>query len=371
MSDPKIFIFAEPDGAAECNEKLERYGCGLTVGDADWHTPQGNNEEEMIGMASDAEALLGTSIRSSPITRNIMMANPDLRIVAKCTVGTDDVDVEAATELGILVTHAPTESNCYGVAEGTVAFILASVKKLSQRDDQVKAGKWRDPNLMGGYLGRRTTDDYPGMTLGIIGLGRIGARVAQLFAPWRMRIIACDPYISDERFIRKGCEKVDLDTLLAESDIVTMHCTNTKETTKLMNAERFAKMKPTAIFVNTSRGANVDEDALADALKRDVIAYAAIDAFKDEPLLADSPLRDVPDKIMMSPHMVSSNQASGLGPGYKWATDAVLQALGGQVPNNVFNPEVIERWKERFGDRSVLTVNEPPPDHPGYGPPNP
>ena len=371
MSNPKIFVFAEPDSAKECNQKLENYSCELTIGDADWHTPQGNNEDEMVEVAKSAEALLGTSIRSSPITRKIMEANPDLRIVAKCTVGTDDVDVEAATDLGILVTHAPTESNCYGVAEGTVAFILASIKKLSQRDAQVKAGKWRDSNLMGSYLGRRTTDDYPGITLGIIGLGRIGARVAQLFAPWRMRIIACDPYISDERFIRNGCENVDLDTLLAESDVVTMHCTNTKETTNLMNATQFAKMKPTAIFVNTSRGANVDESALANALQNNIIAYAAIDAFKDEPLLADSPLREVPDKIMMSPHMVSSNQASGLGPGYKWATDAVLQALGGQVPNNVFNPEVIERWKERFGDRSVLTVNEPPPDHPGYGPPNP
>lgn len=371
MSDPKIFVFAEPDGAAECNQKLEKYGCQLTIGDANWHTPQGNNEDEMIGLAEQADALLGTSIRSSPITRNIMEANPDLRIVAKCTVGTDDIDVEAATELGILVTHGPTESNCYGVAEGTVAFILAAVKKLSQRDAQVKARKWRDPDLMGSYLGRRSTDDYPGLTLGIIGLGRIGARVAQLFAPWRMRIIACDPYISDERFIRNGVEKVDLDTLLAESDVVSVHCINNAETMNLMNAERFAKMKPTAIFVNTSRGGNVDENALADALKNDVIAYAAIDAFKDEPLLADSPLRDVPDKITMSPHMVSSNQASGLGPGYKWATDAVLQALGGQVPNNVFNPEVIERWKERFEGRSVLTVNEPPPDHPGYGPPNP
>ena len=278
MGNPKVFIFAEPDSATESNQKLEKYGLNLAKGEAGWHTPQGNNEEEMIGMASDAEALLGTSIRSSPITRNIMEANPDLRIVAKCTVGTDDIDVDTATELGILVTHAPTESNCYGVAEGTVAFILASVKKLSQRDAQVKGGKWRDSSLMGTYLGRRTTDDYPGITLGIIGLGRIGARVAQLFAPWRMRIIACDPYITDERFIRNGVEKVDLDTLLAESDVVTVHCINTKETTNLMNAERFAKMKPTAIFVNTSRGGNVDEDALAAALKSDTIAFAAIDA---------------------------------------------------------------------------------------------
>ena len=371
MSNPRIFIFAPVEGDGENHRKLEIYGCELTLGQAGWHSPQGDNEAEMIGHARDAEALMGTSIRSSPISRKILQANPDLRIVAKCTVGTDDVDVDAATELGILVCHAPTESNCYGVAEGTVAFILASIKKLHQRDANVKDGNWRDPGLMGTFLGRRTTDDYPGITLGIIGLGRIGARVAQLFAPWRMRIIACDPYISDDRFIVNGVEKVDLDTLLTESDVVTMHCVHTPETDKMMNAERFAQMKPTAIFVNTSRGGNVDEAAMAQALKDDVIAYAAIDAFADEPLPADSPLRDVADKIMMSPHMVSSNQASGLGPGYRWATDAVLQALGGQVPNNVFNPEVIDRWMERFGGSSVLTANEPVPDHPGYGPPDP
>lgn len=371
MANPKIFIFAEPDRAGDCNAKLEKYGCALTKGSADWHTPQGDNEEAMIGHAKGADALLGTSIRSSPITRRIMEASPALRVVAKCTVGTDDVDVEAATELGILVCHAPTESNCYGVAEGTVTMILSMLKKQNQRDAAVKAGRWRDPALMGTYLGRRTTDGYPGITLGIIGLGRIGARVAQLFAPWRMRIIAYDPYISDERFIRNGAEKVDFDTLLKDSDVVAMHALNTKETRHMMGRAQFARMKKTAIFVNTARGANVDEAAMAEALRNDVIAGAAIDAFEDEPLPKDSPLRELGDKVLLSAHMVSSNQASGLGPGYMWATDAVLQALAGKVPNNVFNPEVIERWRERFGDRSVLTVNEPPPDHPGYGPPNP
>lgn len=150
-----------------------------------------------------------------------------------------------------------------------------------------------------------------------------------------------------------------------------MHCVNTKETSKLMNAEQFAKMKPTAIFVNTSRGANVDEIALAEALEKNVISAAAIDAFADEPIDTNSRLKKLGDKVILSPHMVSSNQASGLGPGYKWATNAVLQALAGEVPNNVFNPEVIERWKERFGGTTTLTANEPIPDHPGYGPPNP
>lgn len=371
MSNPKIFVFAPADDTGESHARLERYGCELLLGDANWHTPQGNNEDEMIHFAEDAHALMGTSIRSSPITRRVMEASPELRIVAKCTVGTDDVDVDAATELGILVTHGPTESNCYGVAEGTVAMILGRLKRLQERDAAVKAGKWRDPSLMGRYLGRRTTDGYEGMTLGIIGLGRIGARVAQLFQPWDMRIVACDPYIDDERFARKGAEKVDLDYLLENADIVSMHCTHTRETDRLMNAGRFAKMKPTAIFINTSRGANVDEAALADALKNDVIAGAAIDAFADEPLLPESPLRDLGDKIAMSPHMVSSNLNSGLGPGYKWATQAVLKALDGEVPNNVFNPEVIGKWKERFGGRRALLVNEDVPDHPGYGPPDP
>ena len=150
-----------------------------------------------------------------------------------------------------------------------------------------------------------------------------------------------------------------------------MHCVNTKETSKLMEAENFKKMKPTAIFVNTSRGANVDEAALAEALQNEVIAGAAIDAFADEPIATDSPLKKLGNKVILSPHMVSSNQASGLGPGYVWATNAVLQALAGEIPNNVFNPEVIERWKERFGGTTVLTGNEPIPNHPGYGPPNP
>ena len=371
MANPRIFVFAPADDTGENHGRLERYGCELTLGDANWHSPQGNNEDEMIALARDADALMGTSIRSSPITRRILESNPGLRIVAKCTVGTDDIDVDAATELGILVTHGPTESNCYGVAEGTAAMILNRLKKLSQRDAAVKGGKWRDPELMGMYLGRRTTDGYEGLTLGIIGLGRIGARVSQLFQPWDMRIIAHDPHIEDERFARKGAEKVELDYLLETADIVSLHCTHNRQTDKLMNAERFAKMKPSAIFINTSRGGNVDEAALAGALANDVIAGAAIDAFADEPLPPESPLRQLGDKISMSAHMVSSNLRSGLGPGYKWATQAVLKALNGEVPNNVFNPEAIEKWQERFGGRRALLVNEDVPDHPGYGPPDP
>jgi phosphoglycerate dehydrogenase-like enzyme len=369
MSDPKVFIFAPVLENVSAHEKLEKMGCDLIMGEANWHTPQGNNEDEMINLSKDAQALMGTSIRSSPITRNIMASNPELRIVAKCTVGTDDIDVDAATELGILVCHAPTESNCYGVAEGTVAMILSALKKVTQRNSATKDGQWRDPALMGTYLGRRDSDGHEGITLGIIGLGRIGGRVAELFAPWKMRIIAADPYIDDERFIRHGVEKVDLDTLLAESDVVTMHCVHNTETHHMMDPENFAKMKPTALFINTSRGGNVDEAALAGALASDCIAGAVIDAFENEPLPKDSPLLKMGDNVMLSAHMVSSNHSSGLGPGYEWATQSVLKALSGEVPDNVFNPEVIERWKERFAGKQALTANEPLEPIPYYGTP--
>lgn len=369
MSKPKVFVFAPADTVKDSHERMEKAGLDLVVGKAGWHTPQGDNEDEMAGIAAGCTALMGTSIRSSPITRKIMAANPELRIVAKCTVGTDDVDVDAATELGILVCHAPTESNCFGVAEGTVSMILTMLKKQRERDASVKSGKWRDEGLMGTYLGRRDSDGYQGITLGIIGLGRIGSRVCELFAPWRFRIIACDPYVSKEKFIRFGAERVDLDTLLRQSDVVSIHCVNNRETRHMMNAARFAQMKPTALFVNTSRGANMVEKDLAEALLANRIAAAAIDAFEDEPLPASSLLRKVGDRIMMSAHMVSSNHGSGIGPGYRWATQSVLAALQGEVPDNVFNPEVIDRWKERFGGKKMLAINEPLDHRHSYGVP--
>jgi phosphoglycerate dehydrogenase-like enzyme len=358
MPSTKVFVFAPADQSADSHERLEKAGIALTVGKAGWLSPMGDNEDEMAGYAREAAALMGSSIRSSPITRKIMEANPELRIVAKCTVGTDDVDVDAATELGILVTHAPTESNCYGVAEGTVQMILTMMKKARERDAAVKKGVWRDEGLMGTYLGRRASDGYPGITLGILGLGRIGSRVADLFAPWRFRIVACDPYVEDEKFIRHGCEKVDMDTLFAQSDVVTIHCDNNKETRRFIGAKQFGAMKNTAILVNAARGQIVNEPELCDALAKGEIGGAAIDAFTDEPLPADSPLRKMGDKVLLSAHMVSSNAGSGIGPGYRWAAQSVLHALQGEVPDNVFNPEVIDRWRERFGGRKLLQLNE-------------
>lgn len=352
----KAFIFA-PSG--DMAKLIEEGGCEVVLGKAGWHTPQGNNEPEMIRMATDADALMGTSIRSSPITRNILLASRGLRIVSKSTVGVDDVDVDAATEIGILVTHAPTESNWGGVAEGTVSVILALLKRVRERDAQIKAGGWRDESLQGTYLGRRLSDGYPGITLGIIGLGRIGGRVSQLFRPWNMRMIAYDPYIPDYRFLEFGVEPVDLDTLLRESDVVSMHVVLNKETRHMMGAEQFSKMKRSAAFVNTSRGGAVDEKALAEALDKGVIRAAGLDVFEDEPIGRDSPLRKLDARVLLSPHMISANAGGGLGGlghGSVWAAQAVLKALQGELPDHVFNTDAIPLWLERFGGKDLLKV---------------
>jgi len=352
--DRKVFIFAPIDETGESHRKLEAAGCSLVLGEASWHTPKGNNEDQMCKMAEGAVALMGTSIRSSPITRRIMQsAGPGLRIVAKFTVGVDDVDVDAATDLGIMVTHAPTESNWGGVAEGTMAMMLAVLKKVRERDRAMKAGGWRNPGLQGTYVGRRLSDDYLGITVGIIGLGRIGRRVADLLAPWRVRLLACDPYVEPARFILHNCQAVDLPTLLKESDVVTLHVTLTKETRRFIGAAQFALMKPSAVFINTSRGQAVDEAALAEALKQGKIAAAASDVFEDEPLPKNAPLLALGDKVLLSPHMVSSNQRSGLYPGMTWAIRSVLKVLQGEVPDNVFNTEVLPAWRKRFGGKAV------------------
>ena len=137
---------------------------------------------------------------------------------------------------------------------------------------------------------------------------------------------------------------------------MTLHVTLTPETRPLIGAEHFARMKPTALFINTARGACVNESDLFDALDKGVIAGAAMDVFEDEPLDPQSPILGLGDRVLLSAHMISSNSGSGLGPGIEWGTRSVLAALAGEVPDNVFNKEVIRRWRERFGGSNILEM---------------
>ena len=202
---------------------------------------------QLAALAHGVDALLGATFRGQ-MDRAFLTISPRLRVVARYTIGVDDVDVAAATELGILVTHSPTETNWGGVAEGTLALMLAVLKRLRERDRHVKAGAWREPPIYGTYVGRRA-DGYAGITIGIVGLGRAGARVADLLRPWGARVLAADPYVEPAKFARHGVERAELETLLRESDVVTLHCNLTAETRGLLDRRRLALLEEEAARV--------------------------------------------------------------------------------------------------------------------------
>src|SRR5215468_3902006 len=353
MSKPKVLIFAPREEPPETIKALETLGCELVFGDRSWQLPRGDHEGALAEAARNSVALMGTSIRHTPISRKIMQASQRLRVVAKYTVGVDDIDTEAATELGIMVCHAPTESNCFGVAETTMAMMLSLLKKLNDRHADVRAGKWRTLENYAYYVGSRASDGFAGQTIGLVGFGRIGTRVAQLLAPWRARIIASDPYVQPATFLAHGVKSVDYETLLRESDVVSFHVVLTKETRYMFGERELKLMKPNAIVLNTARGKVIDEKALAKAIDENRIRGAAIDAFEEEPLPMDSPLRKLGDRVLLSPHSASYTEGGELRQGVEWAMRSVATALKGGIPDNVYNKEVIPRWKERFGGASV------------------
>jgi phosphoglycerate dehydrogenase-like enzyme len=346
LSRPQILIYRPVDESGESHRLLEAAGCDVVV------APPGADATALAPLAAGANVLLGATFRGV-MDRSFLTLSPQLRLVAKYTIGVDDIDVDAASALGILVTHSPTEANWGGVAEGALALMLAVLKRVRERDRHVKAGGWREPPLYGTYVGRRA-DGYPGITIGIVGLGRAGSRIAELLRPWGARVLATDPYVEPAKFERYGAERVDLDRLLRESDVVTLHCNLTAETRGLLDRRRLALLKPTAVLVNTARGAIVDLDALCDALEARVLAAAALDVLPEEPLPRDARIAQFGDRVLLSPHMIAANQGGTLGAAIPWGAEAALAALRGEVPERVYNTEAVAKWQARFGGVSLL-----------------
>lgn len=350
---PRVLIFAPREEPPEALKAIEGLGCEIVFGNRDWQLPRTHYEDDVVAHARDCVALMGTSIRHTPISRRIMETSQRLRIVAKYTVGVDDVDTEAATELGIMVCHAPTESNCFGVAESTMAMMLSLLKKLADRDADVRAGKWRTADNYAYYVGQRASDGFRGQTIGFVGFGRIGSRVAQLLTPWRARMLAYDPYVSPAQFLAHGVQAVDYETLLRESDVVSFHVVLTKETRYMFGEEQIKLMKPNAVVINTSRGKVIDEKAVARAITEGRLRGTAIDAFEEEPLPMDSPLRQLGNRALLSPHSASYTEGGELRQGVDWAIRSVVTALKGGIPDNVYNKDVLALWRQRFGGASI------------------
>jgi D-3-phosphoglycerate dehydrogenase / 2-oxoglutarate reductase len=230
------------------------------------------------------------------------------RFLLRPYVGYDDIDVDAATEQGILVANVP-DTFVEEVSNHTMALLLAANRKLLQMDRYVRSGAW----AAGGRGGGRSREAakpihrLSALTLGLVGFGNIARLVAQRAAPFGFRIIAHDPYLGPDAVEGTGVTLVDLDELLRTSDIVSIHVFLSSETRKLINAERLALMKPSAYLVNTARGPVVDEAALIEALRAGKLAGAALDVMEVEPLPADSPLIEM-ENVVLAPHLASYSE---------------------------------------------------------------
>ena len=293
--------------------------------------------DEVIARTRDADALI---ISSSPVTRRVMESLEGVKAVMRTGVGYDVIDVPAATELGVVVINVP-DVWIREVANHALALLLAWNRKIVTLDREVHAGTWssRVPGAVTGSL--------HGETVGIVGLGNIGSAFARRIAALETHVIACDPYVDDARFKALGVERVDLPTLAARADYVSVHALLNAETRGLINEAFFRRMKPTACLVNTSRGPVVDEAALVRALQERKLAGAALDVFEQEPLAADSPLRRM-DNVILTPHAAYfSSPAVAQVP--KRCGEEIARVLLKERPINVVNPEVYAPGRARRG----------------------
>ncbi|MBX3441959.1 MAG: phosphoglycerate dehydrogenase [Planctomyces sp.] len=253
------------------------------------------NSDELIDELRGCCAIVAGS---EPYPPRVLEALPELRVIARCGVGFDAVDLPSCDRLGIVVATTPGV-NHHSVAEQTIALLMGVARFFPGQDQAVRAGKWVRP------IGPRVM----GSTIGLIGLGRIGQAVATRAIGLGMKVIACEPFPNPEFVTKWGVEVASLDELLARSDYVSMHNPATPESRRMMNAERFAKMKPGSVFLNTARGALVDEAALYEALKSGHLRGAGLDVFEVEPLPLDSPLLTLPN-VLLAGHLAGQDLES-------------------------------------------------------------
>ena len=253
-------------------------------------------------------------------------AAPRLSIVGVASVGTDRIDIPAATRAGVMVVNAPT-GNTIAAAEHTMALMLALLRKIPSADASVRRGEWERAAYLGAELRHRT--------LGIIGLGKIGKAVARRAAAFEMRVIAYDPLLTADQATEHSARLVGLPELLTRADVITVHVPLVAETRGLIGVAQIEAMKPGAVVLNVARGGLVDEAALAGALRSGHLGGAAVDVFSAEPMAADNPLRDAPNTIL-TPHLGASTSEAQDRVGVEVA-EQLLLALAGVTPPYAIN----------------------------------
>ena len=297
-----------------------------------WHGDLPPPRDELMAALAEAEGLI--CLLTDNIDAGLLAEAPKLRVVSAMAVGYDHIDVEAATANGVLVTHTPgvlTETT----ADFAFALLLSAARRLPEAERTVREGHWGtwSPSFLLG-------SDMHGATLGIVGLGEIGLAVARRARGFGMRVLYHSRTRRPAAEEELGCVYVGLDELLGESDFVSVHLPLTPETRHLFDDAAFERMKTTAIFVNTARGAIVDEAALMRALDSKVIAGAAIDVAEVEPLPQHDPLLRLPN-LLATPHIASASVATRSRMA-EMAVDNLLSALAGETPAHCVNPQIID-----------------------------
>ena len=320
---PTVFV---PEPIAACGMELLEAACDCTAPWTEGRVPTDPQAREML---RGADAVI---VRLFEIGAADLEQCPRLKVIAKHGVGVDNIDCDAATAHGVPVVFTP-KANANSVAEHTIGLMLALARNVVPASVALREGRFADRSQFIGI-------ELEGRTLGVVGLGRIGSRVAEIAATGlAMKVCGYDPYVAPGAYSGPAERVESLDELLAMADFLTFHVGLTAETRRLLDDRRLARLKPGCRVLNTSRGAVIDERALVRALEEGRIAGAALDVFEEEPIAADHPLCRAPN-VLLTPHIASSSRESM----DRMATDCaqgVLDVLEGRRPADVVNPDVV------------------------------
>lgn len=286
------------------------------------------SEDELVARVGEVEAIVVRS--ETKITRRVMEAAPRLKVVGRAGVGVDNVDVEAATQRGVVVMNTPS-GNTISTAELTFSMLLALARKIPQAHLSMKAGEWNRKAFQGMEVYNKT--------LAVLGMGRIGGEVAKRALAFGMKVLAYDPYLTLARAKSMQVELTELDEIFQRADFITVHMPMTDETRNMINAEAFAKMKKGVRILNCARGGIVNEPDLVEAIKSGKVGGAALDVYEAEPLAKDSPLRGLPE-IIMTPHLGASTEEAQENVGIEVAEAIIDYLVHGAVRNAVNLPSL-------------------------------
>ena len=318
MTKPKVLISDKMDPNAA--RIFEERGCEVDV-------KPGMTPEELIAVIGEYN---GLAIRSSTtVTPEILDAATNLKVIGRAGIGVDNVDIPYASGKGVVVMNTPF-GNSITTAEHAIAMIMALARQIPAADRRTQAGEWPKSDFMG--------VEVTGKTLGLIGAGNIGSIVASRAQGLKMKVIAFDPFLTEDRAVNIGVEKVDLDTLLQRADFITLHTPLTDETRNILSAENLAKTKPGVRIVNCARGGLIDEAALAEGLESGHIAGAALDVFETEPA-KDSPLFGKPGFIC-TPHLGASTTEAQVNVALQVAEQMADYLVNGGVTNALNMPSL-------------------------------